>query len=202
MRNDKRFWQRFSTIYARFMSNASPTYAEACRRIKPRIAGMEVLEIACGTGQFTAPLASGAKSYLATDYSERMLAKAKRHAKAPGLSFSVQDATNLDFTSGRFDAVVIGNALHIMPDPDAALKEIRRVLKPDGVLFAPTFVRGTVVINKLRMKFIRMIGLKVYHNWSDTEFLDYLPSQGFKVEEHETIGTPVQPMCFTIARPE
>ena len=100
MRNDKRFWQRFSTINARFMSNASPTYAEACRRIKPRIAGMDVLEIACGTGQFTAPLASGAKSYLATDYSERMLAKAKRHAKAPGLSFSVQDATNLDFASG------------------------------------------------------------------------------------------------------
>ena len=202
MRNDKQFWQRFSTIYARFMSNAAPTYAEACRRIKPLIDGLDVLEIACGTGQFTAPLASSAKSYLATDYSGRMLAKAKRRAAAPGLSFSEQDATALSLQDGSFDAVVIGNALHIMPDPDAAMREIRRVLRPGSLLIAPTFVRGSVVKNKLRMKFIRMIGLKVYHNWSDSEFLDYLASQGFAVAEHETIGTAVQPMCFAVARPE
>lgn len=202
MRDDKKFWQRFSSIYARFMSNAAPTYADACARIKPGITGLDVLELACGTGQFTAPLCAAARSWTATDYSPRMLAKAKRRAKATGLCFAVQDATKLDYADASFDAVVIGNALHIMPDPDGALREIRRVLKPGGRLFAPTFVRGSVMKNKLRMKFIRMIGLKVYHNWSDAELLDYLAGQGFRVEEHATIGTPVQPMCCLAARPE
>lgn len=42
-----------------------------------------------------------------------------------------------------FDVVVIANALHIMPAPDPAMKEIYRVLKKGGILFAPTFVYGT-----------------------------------------------------------
>lgn len=47
--------------------------------------------------------------------------------------FSVQDATSLPYTSGTFDAVVISNALHIMPEPEKALKEIRRVLKSGDI---------------------------------------------------------------------
>ena len=39
-----------------------------------------------------------------------------------------------------FDAAVISNALHIMPEPEKALAEIRRVLKPGGILIAPTFM--------------------------------------------------------------
>ena len=56
------------------------------------------------------------------------------------ISFSVQDATKLTYNSEEFDVVVIANALHIMPEPNKALAEIHRVLKPNGILFAPTFV--------------------------------------------------------------
>ena len=52
----------------------------------------------------------------------------------------IQDATKLTYESENFDVVVIANALHIMPNPDLALWEIHRVLKKDGILFAPTFV--------------------------------------------------------------
>ena len=60
--------------------------------------------------------------------------------KRQNISFSVQDATRLTYNSEEFDVVVIANALHIMPEPNKALAEIHRVLKPNGILFAPTFV--------------------------------------------------------------
>ena len=46
----------------------------------------------------------------------------------------------MTYEDEKFDVVVIANALHIMPQPEKALKEIHRVLKKDGILFAPTFV--------------------------------------------------------------
>ena len=68
-----------------------------------------------------------------------MIRKAKAKAHSARLYFSVQDATKLPYTLETFDAVVISNALHIMPEPEKALAEIRRVLKPGGILIAPTF---------------------------------------------------------------
>ena len=54
-----------------------------------------------------------------------------------GLRFSVEDATSLPYADETFDAVLIANALHIMPRPEKALAEIYRVLKfPGGQLFA------------------------------------------------------------------
>ncbi|MCI8803907.1 MAG: class I SAM-dependent methyltransferase [Oscillibacter sp.] len=44
--------------------------------------------------------------------------------------------------SDSFDAVVISNTLHIIPRPELAPEEIRRVPKPGGALYAPTFVHG------------------------------------------------------------
>ncbi len=52
---------------------------------------------------------------------------------------------------------MIANALHIMPTPEKALAQIRRVLKEDGIMFAPTFVHGEGVGFKLRTKLITVL---------------------------------------------
>lgn len=54
-------------------------------------------------------------------------------------SFETADAVALSYSHEKFDCVLIANALHIMPKPDEAMKEIYRVLKPNGTLFAPLF---------------------------------------------------------------
>ena len=48
----------------------------------------------------------------------------------------------LSYADRSFDAVIVSNALHIVPQPEKALAEIRRVLKDDGVLIAPTFTHA------------------------------------------------------------
>ena len=54
--------------------------------------------------------------------------------------------------------MVISNALHIMPYPEKALKEIERVLKPEGILFAPTFIHGEGAGFRFRVRMMELAG--------------------------------------------
>ena len=71
-----------------------------------------------------------------------MIAEAKRDNHSAKLHFSVQDMFRLPYAEESFDVVIVSNALHIVPQPEKALAEIRRVLKDDGVLIAPTFTHA------------------------------------------------------------
>lgn len=93
-------------------------------------------------------LAGSVKMLEAADFSEEMIREAKKHPSSARLHYSVQDATNLTYADASFDAVVISNALHIMPEPEKALAEIRRVLKQDGILFAPTFTAAESLLGR------------------------------------------------------
>ena len=100
--------------------------------------------------------------------------------KCEQLRFCVQDATNLTYEDEKFNVVVIANALHIMPQPEKALKEIHRVLKKDGILFAPTFVyeRG---YPKFLIWLMEKAGFQTYHKWQSEELKEYVGSEGFQV---------------------
>ena len=63
-----------------------------------------------------------------------MITEAKRGNYSAKLHFSVQDMFSLPYSSKSFDVVIVSNALHIVPQPEKSLREIKRVLKDDGVL--------------------------------------------------------------------
>ncbi len=65
-------------------------------------------------------------------------------------------AYDLDALDESFDGVFCANALHVMDDPARALSEICRVLKPEGVLVAPTFLHG---VDGLRQRLSRALSL-------------------------------------------
>ncbi len=71
MNDNKKFWQRYASIYALFMKNADKSYDEISTKVKPYLSReMKVLELACGSGQLTFRLAESAKSWEATDFAE------------------------------------------------------------------------------------------------------------------------------------
>ena len=78
-------------------------------------------------------VADAAKRMVATDYAEGMIREAKKGTFPDNLTFEVADAAALPYADNSFDAVLIANALHVMPDPEAALREIRRVLRPGRI---------------------------------------------------------------------
>lgn len=149
--DNKQFWQRWASCYGPLMQSSEPLYAAIAQQMQPYLTPeMNVLELACGSGQLSFRLSRLVRDWEATDFSPKMIAQAKLKPRGAGLHFSVQDATSLPYADETFDAVLIANALHIMPRPEKALAEIYRVLKPGGQLFAPTFVHGEVPRTRLR----------------------------------------------------
>ena len=206
MNDNKKFWQRYAPIYSLFMKSADKSYDEICAKVDGYLKkDMKVLELACGTGMFTFRLADKVKSWEATDFAENMVKEAKaayeKNGKViEGLDFSVQDATNLPYENASFDAVMIANALHIMPEPEKALSEIRRVLKTGGLLYAPTFVHGEGAAFAFRTGLIELFGFKAYMKPTNEEFAQFIAQQGFEVMEFDKIGSKVAPLCGMIAR--
>ncbi|MDE7333438.1 MAG: class I SAM-dependent methyltransferase [Lachnospiraceae bacterium] len=84
---------------------------------------MYVLELASGTEVLSVQLTGKVKMLEATDFSEKMIEQAKLRLYSSRLHFSVQDATALPYVPEIFDAVIISNALHIMPFPEKAKRE-------------------------------------------------------------------------------
>lgn len=198
---NKKFWNRFAGIYAPFVKNLDRMYDEVCEQIaKDLNLQMQVLELACGTGQLTFRLADKVKSWEATDFSEKMIEEIRRKESRSGLQFSVQDATCLPYEKDTYDAVVISNALHIMPHPEKALAEISRVLKPQGMLFAPTFVQSKNIGFRIRMRFLELFGFKTFHKWTTGEFVQYIETHGFKVVEYHVMGSKFAPICCLTAK--
>ncbi|MFB9806658.1 class I SAM-dependent methyltransferase [Haladaptatus pallidirubidus] len=72
-----------------------------------------------------------------TDFSPGMVDEARENVPADGtFSFRVADASNLPFEDDSFDAATANHMLYHVPDRDSAIRELRRVLKPDGTLYA------------------------------------------------------------------
>ena len=189
-RNDnKGFWDRWARRYDRTISIEKNTYARILSRMKKKLdRDMYVLEPACGTGVLSVQLAGNVKMLEATDFSEKMIEQAKIRPQSSRLHFSVQDATALPYAPETFDAVIISNALHIMPAPEKALTEIRRVLKPDGILIAPTFTAAGNVFGRLKIRMMELSGFQVFHKWKPQEYLNFLKANGFTVTGREVYG--------------
>ena len=96
MDDNKQFWERFSRHYAGFMRRSQATYQQICKAMRPFLKrDMDVLELACGTGQLSVPLSPCVRSWEATDFSAEMIHQAKKQVHSSRLHFSVQDATKL-----------------------------------------------------------------------------------------------------------
>ena len=208
MDNNKKFWDRFAKLYTPLQEKSNKKiYGYVTKLCKKYInKEKDVLELASGTGQFTFSLCNSAKSFTATDFSENMVSEGNKRAnellseeERKTVTFSVEDATKLSYKDESFDVVLIANALHIMPNPDEALKEIMRVLKKNGVLIAPTFVYEGK-INRFRMWVISQAGFKTFHEWKKIDLENYLKERGYYVIESEIVSGKPLPELFIVCK--
>jgi ubiquinone/menaquinone biosynthesis C-methylase UbiE len=95
----------------------------------------KILEVACGTGQ-NLPLFAPNSEITGVDLSPNMVELARKNANKYGLnaSLAVMDAEQLEFEDGSFDTVVSTLSTCTFPNPVAALQEIKRVCRPNGLI--------------------------------------------------------------------
>ena len=103
--------------------------------------GEVVLDLAAGTGTSSLPFLDRGATVVPCDFSVGMLRVGKQ--ARPHLPFVAGDGTRLPFADGTFDAVTISFGLRNIVDPDAGLRELRRVTKPGGRLVVCEFSSPT-----------------------------------------------------------
>ena len=184
MRRYKNFWDKNAGRYDRFMRKDGAAYDEMYEMIRPVVRHKTVLELATGTGLIAKNIVNAAAHIEATDASPEMILEAKRGNQSAKLHFSVQDIFRLPYADKSFDVVIVSNALHIVPQPEKALQEIKRVLKDDGVLIAPTFTHaGNSFSGKVRAFFMKLMGFPLHRRWTSEEYLCFLRQNGWTVRK-------------------
>ena len=197
MQKHKDFWDKNAGRYDRFMRKDAAAYERLSELLCPVVRHKTVLELATGTGLIAKNIVNAAAHIEATDASPEMIIEAKRDNQSAKLHFSVQDMFHLPYADKSFDVAIVSNALHIVPQPEKALVEIRRVLKDDGVLIAPTFTHAENSFSgKVRAFFMKLAGFPLYSRWTSEEYLAFLRQNGWTVQK-STVLRASFPLAYT-----
>ena len=133
-----------------------------------------VLECACGTGIMTKIIAPHCRKLVATDYSRKMLRRAKHKlGRCRNILFRYADITEIKCRDSCFDIVIAANVIHLVDDPDKALAELRRVVKPGGKILIPTYISKeantsamfTKIFNKMGANFRNEFDINTYRRF-------------------------------------
>jgi ubiquinone/menaquinone biosynthesis C-methylase UbiE len=143
----------------------------------------EVLEIAVGSGRNLSFYPEGA-SLTASELSAQMLERARQRAVALGreVDLRIGDAQNLEFEGERFDTVVCTLALCTIPDPEKAVAEVRRVLRPGGQFRALEHVRSPARPVRAVQRVLDPMMVRFEGDHLVREPLDYLRAARFEIE--------------------
>ena len=184
MRNSQNFWDKNAERYDRFMRKDAAAYEQMYELLRPVVRQKTVLELATGTGLIAKLIVRYADQIEVTDASQEMIEQAKQGVKSAKLYFSVQDMFHLPYADQSFDVVIVVNALHIVPEPEKALSEIRRVLKDDGVLVAPTFTHAdNAFFGKIKSFFMKLAGFPLHSKWTSADYLSFLRENGWTMRK-------------------
>lgn len=124
--------------YERFMGRWSRRLAPLFVSWLPVRAGAHWLDVGCGTGALSEAICSSAEpaSVTACDPSESFIRHARQQQDDPRLRFVVGGAGNLPGRPGGYDSVASAFVLNFLPEPEAAIEEMRRIASPGGLISA------------------------------------------------------------------
>jgi len=135
-------YDRWAPVYDLVFGGVFSKGRKAAIQATNKIGG-RVLEVGVGTG-ISLPLYAAHLRIFGTDISELMLEKAKKRVDEFGLKnvegLAVMDAENLEFPDDSFDVVMAQYVVTAVPNPEKALDEFARVLRPGGELIILTRV--------------------------------------------------------------
>lgn len=151
----------------------------------------DVVEVACGTGQGLGFLQMVSKSLEAGDYSEEILAIARKHY-GKRLELKQFDALNMPFADNSKDVVVLFEAIYYLPDAKKFVQECRRILRPGGKILIATANKDLSDFNPSPHSFV-YYGVKELH--------ELMQSCGFESKFHGYLSVEKVGMKQKLLRP-
>ena len=105
---------------------------------RDRVAGQRVLDVACGAGYGTNILAEVAAETVGVDIDAGAISRASKKYRRENLKFITADCCDMPFEASSFDVVVANEMIEHINDQESFLREVKRVLKPGGLLLVST----------------------------------------------------------------
>jgi ubiquinone/menaquinone biosynthesis methyltransferase len=140
-------------------------------------AGLHALDLASGTGDIALSLAARGCRVTALDITHRMLRLARAKPAATAVAFVTGDMMALPFPASTFDIVATGYGIRNVPRIEPAIEEIRRVLKPGGVLVSLDFNRPrNALVRGIYLAYLTVVGSAL--GWTlhgDPDTYRYIP---------------------------
>jgi ubiquinone/menaquinone biosynthesis C-methylase UbiE len=155
VKSDK-FWDKAAERYAKSPVSDEATYQRKLTETQSFFApGMRILEFGCGTGTTAVHHAPHVQHVDAIDISENMLEIGRGKAREAGIenvNFTRGTLSEFNADSASFDVVLGLNVIHLIPDRQAVIAEVARILKPGGI-----FVSSTGCLGNSYLRFLKLI---------------------------------------------
>lgn len=143
--------------------------------------GDVVLECACGPGSITEYIAPLCRLVYATDMSVGMLRQCrKRCAGFDNVRVRRLDMMHINAKDNTFDKVIAGNVIHLLDDPEAAVRELARVCKKGGKLIIPTYIGGENKKASALSSFVSLMGAHFREKYTLDSYADLFDRMGFE----------------------
>lgn len=154
----------------------------------------ELAELGCGTGIFTETIVQRARSMVATDLSDSLLAVARgRIGDHPKVTIQKENCMATSFPSESLDSVFMANLIHVIESPGALLEECYRILREGGILVIVTFTdQGMKPWEKLKMglRFLKAWGKPPAHthSFNPEGLASMMKDAGFAIKTSKVVG--------------
>lgn len=184
------FWDKISPLYDLFENVYNgKVYRETGRKVAELIEPSdEVLECACGTGAISIYIARKCRKLVATDFAPGMLRRAaKKCRNCTNVEFKKADITQIKCRDRRFDKVVAGNVIHLLPEPEKALQELERVVKPGGKIIIPTYINMSKGTGTAAVKFITLLGADFHRQFDLDSYKKFFENKGYTEVEYSVV---------------
>ncbi len=196
----EQFWSKFADDFDRKINYlvGYEDLSSTLQKVKQLRNLKKTLELGCGTGTYSKVLIENVESLLATDLSDEMVVVAKNKLKEHDkIKVEKADCLNLPYSDHSFDTIFMANLLHVIPEPEKAITECKRVLKENGQLIILSYTReGVSVLNKILMtyRYLKTFGKPPPFAQSLTikATQNMLHNNGFKVEESCLLGNKMK----------
>lgn len=184
------FWDKISFLYDVFETVYNGrVYTGTGKKVAELIdPSDEVLECACGTGAISIYIAPKCKRLIATDFAAGMLRQAaKKCRKYSNVVFRKADIMDIKCKDARFDKVVAGNVIHLLPEPEKAIRELERVVKPGGKIIIPTYINMSKGTGKAAVKMITLLGADFKRQFDLDSYKKFFEDKGYAGAEYYVV---------------
>lgn len=176
---------RYDQHWSRYVSNTL-SFLKIWAQIAPTD---RVLDVACGTGEFERLILkeNPSQNMVAVDISDEMLTIAQQKLQPyPNVHFQNASVSALPFPDMSFDTVISANAFHYFDDPNVALQEMKRVLKPHGDLIILDWCKDFLVC-RICDWVLQRIDPAHQQCYTQAEFHQLLSRTGFCIQQSSKV---------------